>query len=53
MNQSNEIIKELQGISPMLAQVQKVNVFEAPDGYFNMLAEKIITRIGGKGQFQF
>jgi hypothetical protein len=45
MNQSNEIIKELQGISPMLAQMQKVNVFEAPDGYFNMLAEKIITRI--------
>ncbi len=45
MNQSNEIIKELQGISPILAQVQKVNVFTVPDGYFKMLAEKISTRI--------
>ena len=41
MNQSNEILKELQGISPMLAQMQKVNVFSIPDGYFNGLAEKI------------
>lgn len=45
MNQSNEIIKELQGISPMLAQMQKVNVFEVPEGYFSRLAEKMTTRI--------
>ena len=45
MNQSNEIIKELQGISPMLAQMQKVNVFEVPEGYFIRLAEKMTTRI--------
>ena len=45
MNQSNEIIQELQDISPLLAQMQKVNVFEVPDRYFTGLAEKIATRV--------
>jgi hypothetical protein len=45
MNQSNEIIQELQDISPLLAQMQKVNVFEVPDRYFTGLAEKIATHV--------
>lgn len=41
MEQQNEIWKELEGISPLLAAVQKVNVFNVPVGYFNKLAERI------------
>ena len=34
MNKSEEILKELEGISPLLAEMEKVNVFHVPEGYF-------------------
>ena len=34
MNKSEEILKELEGISPLLAEMEKVNVFYVPEGYF-------------------
>jgi hypothetical protein len=45
MNQLNEIIQELQDISPLLARMQKLNVFEVPDRYFTGLAEKIAAHV--------
>lgn len=43
MNKSVEILNELQSISPFLASIEKINVFNVPDGYFNTLAERITT----------
>ena len=34
MNKSEEILKELEGISPLLAEMEKINVFQVPEGYF-------------------
>ncbi|MDQ6901634.1 MAG: hypothetical protein M3139_01320 [Bacteroidota bacterium] len=34
MNKSEEILKELEGISPLLAEMEKINVFKVPEGYF-------------------
>lgn len=41
MDKENEILKELEEISPMLSQIQKVNVFEVPEYYFEELTEKL------------
>ena len=41
MSTSNEISAELLSISPYLAGLPKVNVFEVPDGYFDGLADHI------------
>lgn len=43
MNESTEILNELKNISPALARIEKVNVFEVPKEYFNELAEKIVV----------
>jgi len=45
MEKSNEILSELQTISPLLAQMEKVDVFSVPDGYFIDLDEKIATTV--------
>ncbi len=37
MRNSEEILKELTAISPLLASLEKVNVFRVPDGYFDGL----------------
>jgi hypothetical protein len=38
---SPEILDELKGISPLLAGMEKVNVFHVPEGYFNDLHSRI------------
>lgn len=34
MKKSEEILKELKSISPMLAEMEDINVFQVPEGYF-------------------
>ena len=41
MKNSPEILKELMDISPLLAGLEKVNVFTVPDGYFDELHLRI------------
>ena len=41
MKKSTEIFDELRSISPILAEIEKVNVFYVPEGYFIGLHEKI------------
>ena len=43
MKISPYILNELEQISPLLASMEKVNVFHAPDGYFDELHERIST----------
>jgi uncharacterized protein YaiE (UPF0345 family) len=45
MDFSNEILNELRAISPLLAGIQKTNVFSVPEGYFNMLPDNIFDRV--------
>jgi len=42
MNLSNEILNEIATLSPLLAGMEKINVFSVPDDYFNTLAETIV-----------
>ena len=43
MERSKEILNELQTISPALAELEKTNVFQVPDGYFTDLEKRIST----------
>jgi hypothetical protein len=45
MEKSIEILNELRSISPDLAEMEKVNVFSVPEGYFIDLDKKIATTI--------
>lgn len=45
MKSSTEILNELKAISPVLAEIEKVNVFSVPEGYFIGLDEKIATTV--------
>lgn len=45
MEESTEILNELQSISPLIASLPKVNVLEVPDGYFTALEQKIVTSV--------
>lgn len=45
MKSSTEILNELNAISPALAEIDKVNVFSVPEGYFIGLEEKIATTV--------
>ena len=45
MKKSTEILDELRSISPVLAEIEKVNVFHVPEGYFIGLDEKIATNV--------
>ena len=44
-NKSTEILNELKAISPLLAAMEKVNVFIVPDEYFSDLDERILTTV--------
>lgn len=44
-NKSTEILTELKAISPLLAAMEKVNVFIVPDGYFSDLDKRILTTV--------
>jgi hypothetical protein len=41
MKNSPEILNELMAISPLLAGLEKVNIFTVPEGYFNELQFRI------------
>ena len=45
MENSKDILNELKGLGSLLATIEKVNPFAAPVGYFNNLADTIITGI--------
>lgn len=45
MEKSTEILNELRSISPILAEMEKVNVFSVPEGYFIDLDKKIATTV--------
>jgi hypothetical protein len=45
MNLKDDILDELTGLSPLLAGIEKTNVFTVPDGYFNALDETILAGI--------
>ena len=44
-NKSTEILTELKAISPLLAAMEKVNVFIVPDVYFSDLDKRILTTV--------
>ncbi len=44
-NKSTDILNELKTVSPFLANLQKVNVFEVPRDYFTRLDKKILTSV--------
>lgn len=48
MSKSEEIIKELEDVSPFLLTVPRVNVFTVPEDYFTYLALNTIKKITGK-----
>jgi hypothetical protein len=41
MENSQEILNELMAISPLLADLQKINIFSVPEGYFSELPFRI------------
>jgi hypothetical protein len=43
MKESTEILDELNRISPLLASIEKINIFTIPENYFNGLAERIFV----------
>lgn len=45
MDKQEEIITELKAISPLLASMEKVNIFQVPDDYFAHLDSIILTNI--------
>ncbi|MGN6531611.1 MAG: hypothetical protein ACTHK0_07650, partial [Ginsengibacter sp.] len=44
-NKSTDILNELKTVSPFLANLQKVNVFQVPQDYFTDLDKKISTSV--------
>lgn len=45
MKNEQTILEELNGISPLLAQIPRVNVFSVPENYFDSLSEDITDEI--------
>lgn len=45
MEKRKEIIAELDGIAPRLANMPPVNAYQVPEGYFETLAEVILGRV--------
>jgi len=45
MEKTSEILNELQAISPFLANIDKINVFEVPEDYFQLLDKRITTTV--------
>ena len=45
MKKSTEILDELKNIAPRLSEMEKVNVFQVPEGYFMDLNERILTNV--------
>lgn len=45
MNLKEEILNELNDISPLLAGIEKTNVFSVPEGYFDTLTVNMLKKI--------
>ncbi len=45
MENSNEILNELNSISPLLASFKKVNIFTVPAGYFETISDTVLICI--------
>ena len=45
MKSANDILDELRELSPVLAGLEKVNVFTVPAGYFDLLSEDILAGV--------
>jgi len=45
MEKKNEILNELQSISPLIAAIGKVNVFTVPEGYFNSISDTVMLSL--------
>ena len=45
MNNSNDILNELKEISPLIAGLEKVNVFTVPAGYFDSLGSTVLMSV--------
>jgi len=45
MENRQDILQELRGISPLVADIQPVNPFTVPDGYFSALPATILEKI--------
>ena len=45
MEKNNEILNELQSISPLIAAIGKVNVFNVPEGYFDSISHTVMLSI--------
>ncbi|HUS03335.1 MAG TPA: hypothetical protein VMY77_16460 [Chitinophagaceae bacterium] len=50
MKFSAEILEELNSISPLLAGIEKKNVFSVPDGYFDMLLIETFKKINNNSE---
>lgn len=46
MEAKTDILNELRSISPLLAGMEKVNVFKVPEGYFNSISETVLACLG-------
>jgi hypothetical protein len=46
MESTNDILNELKELSPVLAAIEKLNVFTVPEGYFERLSDDIVAGIG-------
>lgn len=44
MRSDNNILNELQTLSPLLAGISNKNIFSVPEGYFDALSDAIVTR---------
>jgi len=49
MQTSTNILNELQGISPMVAAIEKRNVFTVPNGYFESLSDAVLMNLQQEG----
>ena len=43
MENRNDILNELNALSPLLARMEKINVFTVPEGYFNCITADILA----------
>ena len=45
MEKKSDILIELQSISPLIAAIEKANVFSVPDGYFDSISDTVLLSI--------
>lgn len=48
MYQQDNILNELQQLSPTLAEIPRVNVFKVPEGYFDILSGQLLLQLHSK-----